>query len=104
MLRSERRFADLIGFTGRMGKSSDPKAVVDSHGRVLGGIQGLRIVDASIFPLLPPGQLMSTVCKYRVWSLLIPFARFRTPLECCLTRYHTDALAEKLAADILKGE
>lgn len=46
-----------------MGKSSDPDAVVDSRGRVLGGIQGLRIVDASVFPLLPPGQLMSTVCK-----------------------------------------
>ena len=46
-----------------MSKSSDPMAVVDSRGRVLGGIQSLRIVDASVFPLLPPGQLMSTVCK-----------------------------------------
>ena len=56
------------GFVGKMGKPSDPSAVVDSHGRVLGGIQGLRIVDASVFPLLPPGQPMSTVCKSSLFS------------------------------------
>jgi 5-(hydroxymethyl)furfural/furfural oxidase len=36
----------------RMGRSEDPMAVVDTQGRVK-GIQGLRVVDASIFPVVP---------------------------------------------------
>ena len=36
----------------RMGRSDDPMAVVDTQGRVR-GVQGLRIVDASIFPVVP---------------------------------------------------
>jgi 5-(hydroxymethyl)furfural/furfural oxidase len=36
----------------RMGRSDDPMAVVDTQGRVK-GIQGLRVVDASIFPVVP---------------------------------------------------
>jgi len=36
----------------RMGGADDPMAVVDSQGRVK-GIQGLRVVDASIFPVVP---------------------------------------------------
>ncbi|KAH6694933.1 hypothetical protein BKA61DRAFT_711361 [Leptodontidium sp. MPI-SDFR-AT-0119] len=59
----------------RMGNSTDPYAVVDTHGIVRGGISRLRVVDSSIFPLLPPGQPMSTVYM----------------------------LAEKLAADILRN-
>jgi hypothetical protein len=47
-----------------MGKSSDRNAVVDSNGLVLGGVKGLRVVDASIIPILPPGQPMATVCKF----------------------------------------
>jgi choline dehydrogenase len=39
----------------RMGHAGDPMAVVDSELRVH-GIEGLRIVDASIFPLLPSGN------------------------------------------------
>ena len=46
--------------TCKMGKSDDPTAVVDSAGRVF-GTQGLRVVDASIFALLPPGHPQSTV-------------------------------------------
>jgi 5-(hydroxymethyl)furfural/furfural oxidase len=38
--------------TCRMGRADDPDAVVDSAGRVH-GIEGLRVVDASIFPTLP---------------------------------------------------
>jgi 5-(hydroxymethyl)furfural/furfural oxidase len=38
--------------TCRMGRPDDPMAVVDSQGRVK-GIQGLRVVDASIFPVVP---------------------------------------------------
>ncbi|MFT4011807.1 MAG: GMC family oxidoreductase N-terminal domain-containing protein [Paracoccus sp. (in: a-proteobacteria)] len=40
--------------TCRMGQADDPEAVVDPQGRVH-GIAGLRVVDASIFPILPRG-------------------------------------------------
>jgi 5-(hydroxymethyl)furfural/furfural oxidase len=36
----------------RMGRDDDPMAVVDTEGRVK-GMQGLRVVDASIFPVVP---------------------------------------------------
>jgi len=36
----------------RMGRVDDPMAVVDTQGRVK-GVQGLRVVDASIFPVVP---------------------------------------------------
>ena len=36
----------------RMGRTDDPMAVVDAKGRVR-GVQGLRVVDASIFPVVP---------------------------------------------------
>jgi choline dehydrogenase len=45
-----------------MGRSEDPMAVVDTHAKVI-GVQGLRVVDASSFALLPPGHPQSTVCK-----------------------------------------
>jgi 5-(hydroxymethyl)furfural/furfural oxidase len=38
--------------TCRIGRPDDPMAVVDPQGRVK-GIQGLRVVDASIFPVVP---------------------------------------------------
>jgi 5-(hydroxymethyl)furfural/furfural oxidase len=36
----------------RMGRTDDPMAVVDTQGRVK-GVQGLRVVDASVFPVVP---------------------------------------------------
>jgi 5-(hydroxymethyl)furfural/furfural oxidase len=36
----------------RMGRPDDPMAVVDTQGRVK-GVQGLRVIDASIFPVIP---------------------------------------------------
>jgi 5-(hydroxymethyl)furfural/furfural oxidase len=36
----------------RMGRPDDPMTVVDAQGRVK-GVQGLRVVDASIFPVVP---------------------------------------------------
>ena len=36
----------------RMGRAEDPMTVVDTQGRVK-GVQGLRVVDASIFPVVP---------------------------------------------------
>jgi 5-(hydroxymethyl)furfural/furfural oxidase len=38
--------------TCRMGRADDPMAVVDMEGRVK-GVQGLRVVDASVFPVVP---------------------------------------------------
>lgn len=60
--------------TCAMGKSDDTTAVVDANGRVY-GVEGLRVVDSSIFPVLPPGHPQSAVY----------------------------AIAEKIADAILKG-
>lgn len=60
--------------TCAMGKRNDTNAVVDSKARVI-GVDGLRVVDISAFPFLPPGQPQATVYM----------------------------LAEKIAADILTG-
>ena len=49
--------------TCKMGVSIDPMAVVDNRARVF-GVTGLRVVDASAFPILPPGHPQSTVCEY----------------------------------------
>ncbi|KAE8155150.1 hypothetical protein BDV25DRAFT_169304 [Aspergillus avenaceus] len=46
--------------TCKMGLANDPMAVVDSKARVF-GVNGLRVVDASAFPLLPPGHPQSVV-------------------------------------------
>jgi choline dehydrogenase len=60
--------------TCKMGKATDPMAVVDSKARVF-GVQGLRVVDGSALPFLPPGHPQSTIY----------------------------ALAEKIADSIIKG-
>jgi choline dehydrogenase len=49
--------------TCRMGRREDGMAVVDSRARVI-GVEGLRVVDASAFAVLPPGHPQSTVCKF----------------------------------------
>ncbi|KAE8354563.1 hypothetical protein BDV28DRAFT_147020 [Aspergillus coremiiformis] len=46
--------------TCKMGTSDDPMAVVDNEARVY-GVEGVRVVDASAFPFLPPGHPQSTV-------------------------------------------
>ncbi|GME62638.1 Glucose-methanol-choline oxidoreductase [Neofusicoccum parvum] len=60
--------------TCKMGKQGDEGAVLDGKARVY-GVKGLRVVDASSFPTLPPGHPQSTVYM----------------------------LAEKIASDIIKG-
>jgi choline dehydrogenase len=42
--------------TCRMGRASDPAAVVDPEGRVI-GVDGLRVVDSSIMPQITTGNL-----------------------------------------------
>ncbi|KAI1081867.1 glucose-methanol-choline oxidoreductase [Whalleya microplaca] len=54
--------------TCAMGRRDNPMAVVDSNGRVY-GVERLRVVDASIFPVLPPCHPMATVCKKPPFSL-----------------------------------
>jgi choline dehydrogenase len=46
--------------TCAMGPASDPNAVVDQEGRVH-GVDGLRVVDASILPEVPRANLNATV-------------------------------------------
>jgi choline dehydrogenase len=42
--------------TARMGRRDDPMAVVDPDTRVI-GVEGLRLADSAIFPLIPNGNL-----------------------------------------------
>jgi len=42
--------------TARMGRADDPGAVVDPECRVI-GVDGLRVVDSSIFPQVTNGNL-----------------------------------------------
>jgi choline dehydrogenase len=49
----------LIG-TARMGPPTDPSAVVDDRLRVH-GLAGLRVVDASVFPLVPSSNIHPAV-------------------------------------------
>lgn len=49
--------------TCRMGKIEDPMAVLDNRARVI-GVKGLRVVDASALPILPPGHPMSTIYAF----------------------------------------
>ena len=60
--------------TCKMGHTDDDMAVIDTSTKVY-GVQGLRVVDASSFPFLPPGHPQATVY----------------------------ALAEKIADEILQG-
>ncbi|EED22470.1 glucose dehydrogenase, putative [Talaromyces stipitatus ATCC 10500] len=46
--------------TCAMGKKGDPNAVVDTQGRVF-GVNSLRVVDSSIFPIAIPGHPQSSV-------------------------------------------
>jgi choline dehydrogenase len=65
--------------TCAMGKADDPAAVVDARARVY-GVRGLRVVDASAFPLLPPGHPQSTVCKSTSLPPVFLIGRMRTDM------------------------
>ena len=57
VLRSNTTTQWHLSCTARMGAATDKGAVVDAGGRVH-GLSGLRVVDASIMPLLPMGIQM----------------------------------------------
>lgn len=46
--------------TAKMGPSTDPQAVVDTYLRVY-GVQGLRVIDASIMPTITSGNINAPV-------------------------------------------
>lgn len=87
-----------------MGRPDDESAVVNTHGCVLGGVSGLRIIDASIMPVLPPGQPMSTVCKCsKLHYIQVHYSPSHQSPFTDRPIFHLDAIAEKLSHDILKG-
>lgn len=51
-LRENAMSVSHVSCTCRMGRADDPMAVTDAEGRVHGA-QGLRVVDASVMPVLP---------------------------------------------------
>lgn len=55
-----------------MGPAADKDAVVDGNLKVH-GIQGLRVVDASIFPIVPAGQICFPVivCAEKASDLIL---------------------------------
>lgn len=59
LLRTVTTYSHISG-TCKMGPSSDPMAVVDQYGRVH-GLEGLRVVDASIMPDLVRAPINPTV-------------------------------------------
>lgn len=81
-----------------MGNPNDANAVVTTTGKVIGS-KNLRIVDASTFPLLPPGHLLATVCKLKPNLSPKPVLSASDHRE----KKYTDALAEKYADDIKSG-
>lgn len=65
--------------TCAMGPASDPMAVVDSQGRVH-GVEGLRVVDASIMPSIVSGNLnMPTIMLAEKLADVIRGRALRTP-------------------------
>ena len=55
-IKAEGESAIHASCTCKMGNANDPDAVVDQNGR-LHGLEGLRVVDSSIFPTLPNGNI-----------------------------------------------
>jgi choline dehydrogenase-like flavoprotein len=57
--------------TVRMGRPGEADAAVDADFRVM-GVEGLRVVDMSVAPVLPSGHVQTVACKLLNLSLL-PF-------------------------------
>ncbi|KAL9036057.1 MAG: hypothetical protein Q9214_006302, partial [Letrouitia sp. 1 TL-2023] len=84
--------------TCKMGKQSDADAVFGTNGKIY-GIQGLRVIDASVFPLTPPGHIMATVCE-------CTFDNLSSNLKVTDLIFwpKKDMLAEKIADSIKNGK
>ena len=66
--------------TAPMGGPRDPWAVVDSHGAVK-GIDGLRVVDASIMPVVPSVALNPTTIMIAERIAKVAYASEPRPLH-----------------------
>lgn len=66
--------------TCAMGLRKNPMAVLDSEARVY-GVKGLRVVDASAFPVLPPGHPTATICKFPIASTFTVLAFHYTSIS-----------------------
>ena len=72
----------LMG-TCRMAPDSDPTAVVDDQLRVR-GLEGLRVVDASIMPTMPSANLNASVLM--IAEKAADMIRGRAPLEAAMLK------------------
>ena len=72
--------------SNKMGAASDPMAVVDGYGRVH-GLQGLRVIDASIMPDIVTGNLNAPVIMMA--EKLADHLRDRPPLARIDVPYYT---------------
>jgi choline dehydrogenase len=54
--------------TNKMGRSNDTLAVIDPHCQVY-GVAGLRVVDGSSFPFIPPSHIHATVCEFFIFFM-----------------------------------
>lgn len=79
----------MVGVMGRQGRRN---AVVDSTGKVF-GVRRLRVVDASIFALLPPGHPQAT--NWKINDLVDREHLADSETQICLQ--------EKIADDIVHG-
>ena len=73
--------------TCRMGTPRDPMAVVDGVGRVI-GVEGLRVIDASILPGLPRANTHLTVLAVAE-RLAEDSGASREPVDAQQLRLHT---------------
>src|SRR5699024_12844133 len=78
-----RRSSDLG--TCKMGSADDDMAVVDGKGRVY-GLEGLRVVDASIMPLIITGNLNATTIM--IGEKIADHIRGREPLPKSTADYY----------------
>lgn len=69
----------MIG-TARMGPDGDPDAVVDSQLRVR-GLQGLRVADASVMPVMPSGNTNAPVMMVAEKTADMILGKSLTPAE-----------------------